>query len=78
MVNIIKARTSKAKRTMRKSLSGDFLFLHLSWHLYLPWDDKCMQKVFGTGGIHFAAGDDCSILLSFCGGGKKNKILLFK
>lgn len=23
-----------------------------------------MQKVFGTGGIHFAAGDDCSILLS--------------
>ena len=33
MVNIIKSRTSKAKRTMRKKLSGDF-FLHLSWHLY--------------------------------------------
>lgn len=35
MVNIIKAEHQKAKRTMRKSLSGDFLFLHLSWHLYL-------------------------------------------
>ena len=36
-----------------------------------------MQKVFGTGGIHFAAGDDCSILLSFCGAGEKDKILSF-
>lgn len=35
MVNIIKAEHQKAKRTMRKSLSGDFLFLHLSLHLYL-------------------------------------------
>ncbi len=36
-----------------------------------------MQKVFGTGGIHFAAGDDCSILLSFLWRRRKDKILSF-
>ncbi len=35
MVNIIKAEHQKAKRTMRKKFIWDFLFLHLSWHLYL-------------------------------------------
>lgn len=74
MVNIIKAEHQKAKRTMRKSLSGDFLFLHLSWHLYLllGWQ-MLMQKVFGTGGIHFCCRGWLLYLLSFCGAGEKIK-----
>ena len=38
---------------------------------------NALQKVFGTGGIHFCRWDDCSILLSFCGAGEKDKILSF-
>jgi hypothetical protein len=37
-----------------------------------------MQKVFGTGGIHFLLpGMIALFLLSFCGAGEKDKILSF-
>ena len=42
------------------------------------WDDKCLcRKCLELVVYTFAAGDDCSILLSFCGAGEKDKILSF-
>ena len=67
MVNIIKAEHQKAKRTMRKKFIWGFPLLTF-----------VMAFIFTLGMTNaYAAGDDCSILLSFCGAGEKDKILSF-
>ena len=63
MVNIIKAEHQKAKELMRKTVIDLYGY---------SWDDKCLcRKCLELVVYTFAAGDDCSILLSFCGAGEK-------
>ena len=49
-------------------------YTHLGIYIY-SWDEKCLcRKCLELVVYTFAAGDDCSILLSFCGAGEKDKI----
>ena len=75
MVNIIKAEHQKAKRTMRKKFIWGFPLLTFVMAFYIySWDDKCLcRKCLELVVYTSAAGDDCSILLSFCGAGEKIK-----
>ena len=54
MVNIIKAEHQKAKRTMRKKFIWGFpLLTFVMAFIFTLGMTMLMQKVFGTGGIHF-------------------------
>ena len=54
MVNIIKAEHQKAKRTMRKKFIWGFpLLTFVMAFIFTLGMTNVMQKVFGTGGIHF-------------------------
>lgn len=79
MVNIIKAEHQKAKRTMTKKVYLGISSSYICHGIYIySWDDKCLcRKCLELVVYTFAAGDDCSILLSFCGAGEKDKILSF-
>ena len=75
MVNIIKAEHQKAKRTMRKKFIWGFpLLTFVMAFIFTLGMTKCLcRKCLELVVYTFAAGDDCSILLSFCGAGEKDK-----
>lgn len=78
MVNIIKAEHQKPKEPCEKVYLG-ISSSYICHGIYIySWDDKCLcRKCLELVVYTFAAGDDCSILLSFCGAGEKDKILSF-
>ena len=79
MVNIIKSRTSKSQKNHAKKVYLGISSSYICHGIYIySWDDKCLcRKCLELVVYTFAAGDDCSILLSFCGAGEKDKILSF-
>lgn len=74
MVNIIKAEHQKPKEPCEKVYLG-ISSSYICHGIYIySWDDKCLcRKCLELVVYTFAAGDDCSILLSFCGAGEKIK-----
>lgn len=78
MVNIIKQNIKKPKEPCEKVYLG-ISSSYICHGIYIySWDDKCLcRKCLELVVYTFAAGDDCSILLSFCGAGEKDKILSF-
>ena len=75
MVNIIKSRTSKSQKNHAKKVYLGISSSYICHGIYIySWDDKCLcRKCLELVVYTFAAGDDCSILLSFCGAGEKIK-----